>query len=222
MTKSLSAELRVLAIAGLCAAIAAASYAPNAFGQAPGAKEATPPGMPAKQPSPPNQAPQASPTLAVPQPEVLLVLIRLSLVALRDAVKTGNFTVLRDLGAPTFQAANTAAQLGTIFADLRNKNIDLSPVVVVTPDLSEPPAITPENLLRLVGYFPTKPLQIKFLMLFQPVNGEWRMFGMSVDVAPPATAATDAAKKTPADATVPSPGPAAAVPTKSDKKPGVP
>ncbi len=145
------------------------------------------------------------------------MLIRLSLVALRDAVKTGNFTVLRDLGAPSFQAANTAAQLGIIFADLRNKNIDLSPIVVVTPEISEPPTITPENLLRLVGYFPTKPLQIKFLMLFQPVNGEWRLFGMSVDVAPPAAAA-----KTPADATAPSPAPAAAVPSKSEKKPGVP
>lgn len=221
MTKPLSAKLRKVTIAGLCAATAVFSSGPSAFGQAPGAKEIAPPGAAPKQPAP-APAPQASPTLAIPQPEVLLVLIRLSLVALRDAVKTGNFTVLRDLGAPSFQAANTAAQLGIIFADLRNKNIDLSPIVVVTPEISEPPAITPENLLRLVGYFPTKPLQIKFLMLFQPVNGEWRLFGMSVDVAPPATAATEPPKKTPADATAPSPGPAAAVPAKSEKKPGVP
>src|SRR3990172_1851025 len=136
--------------------------------------------------------PQQSAAIAlnVPQPEILLVLIRTTLVALNQAVQTGNFTVLRDLGCPIFQQANSPAQLGAIFADLRNRNIDLSPVVVVTPQITEPPSITQEQLLRLVGYFPTNPLQIHFQMLFQPVNGQWRLYGMAVNtVASPAAAA---------------------------------
>ena len=128
------------------------------------------------------------------------MLIRTTLVALNQAVYTGNFTVLRDLGSPAFQAANSPAQLGQIFASLRNKNIDLSPVVVVTPEVSEPPLITQEHMLRLVGSFPTKPLQIQFQMLFQPVNGQWRLFGMAVNTAvppaaPPAAKAATSTKK---------------------------
>jgi hypothetical protein len=139
-------------------------------------------------PSPPQ--PPAATALNVPPPEVLLVLIRTTLDALNQAVQTGNFTVLRDLGSPIFQQANSPAQLGVIFADLRNRNIDLSPVVVVTPQITEPPSITPEQLLRLVGYFPTNPLQVQFQMLFQPVNGQWRLYGMAVNtIASPAAAA---------------------------------
>jgi hypothetical protein len=134
----------------------------------------------------------SSPRLAVPPPEVLLVLIRTTLVALNQAVQTGNFTVLRDLGSPALQAANSATQLGIIFADLRNKEIDLSPTVVVTPQLSEAPVITQENMLRLVGSFPTTPLEIKFQMLFQPVDGQWRLLAMAAHcVSAPKVSARD-------------------------------
>jgi len=210
MATSLSAGLRSVTAAGLSSTLALLSLSEAAIGQIAGGKEMAPSVKGAKPTAAPKQPAQASPTLAVPQPEVLLVLIRLSLVALRNAVQTGNFTVLRDLGGPTFQAANSAAQLGTIFADLRARNIDLSPVVVVTPEISEAPAITPGNMLRLVGYFPTKPLQINFQMLFEPANGQWRLFGMAVDVAPPTTATAAIPKKAPADASATAP--AAALP----------
>jgi hypothetical protein len=39
-------------------------------------------------------------------------------------------------------------------------------------------------MLRLVGYFPTTPLQIDFVLLFQNVEGRWRMFAMSVSTPP--------------------------------------
>ena len=40
----------------------------------------------------------------------VLILVRSTLIALDQANKTGNYTVLRDLGAPAFQA-NSAARL---------------------------------------------------------------------------------------------------------------
>ena len=42
------------------------------------------------------------------------MLIRTTLLALNQAVQTGNFTVLRDLGSPDLQSANSPAQLGII------------------------------------------------------------------------------------------------------------
>ena len=207
-------------VASLCIALAVLAGSPTQAEQpsspkagAPASPPASSPNQPATTsptPAPPQAAPPNQPAtaLAVPAPEVLLVLIRTTLVALNQAVSTGNFTVLRDLGSPAFQAANSPAQLGVIFAGLRNRNIDLSPVVVVTPEVSEPPQITQDQMLRLVGRFPTKPLQVQFQLLFQPVYGQWRLFGMAVDaVAAPAAAAA-----------APAPSPAAKAATPQDKK----
>lgn len=57
--------------------------------------------------------------------EQALYLIRSVLLTLNDANRSGNYTVLRDLAAPDFQARNTAADLGQIFADLRQRKFDL-------------------------------------------------------------------------------------------------
>ena len=70
----------------------------------------------------------------------VLILIRSTLLALDQANKTGNYTVLRDIGAPGFQT-NSAARLGEIFAKLRNDNLDLSGVAVIDPQLNLLPQI---------------------------------------------------------------------------------
>lgn len=132
------------------------------------------------------QKPQArAPALAaqgnvVPKTEALLMMIRTTLIALNHANRTGNYTVLRDLAAPSFQATNNPARLGQIFAKLRAKNLDLSPIVLVSPQLLAKPAITAQGMLHIRGLFPTRPLQINFELLFQPVAGHWRLFGLSV------------------------------------------
>ena len=108
-------------VASLCIALAVLAYGPAQAEDAPGSKKAAPVAQPVSPPekpattsptpaSPPNQPTTASPALAVPPPEVLLVLIRTTLVALNQAVSTGNFTVLRDLGSPDFQAVNSSSR----------------------------------------------------------------------------------------------------------------
>jgi hypothetical protein len=52
----------------------------------------------------------------VPTDDVLLILIRSSLIALNQANVTGNYSVLRDIGAPDFKQANGADRLAQIFA----------------------------------------------------------------------------------------------------------
>jgi hypothetical protein len=112
--------------------------------------------------------------------EQALYLIRSTLITLNDANRSGNYTVLRDLASPGFQANNTAADLSQIFADLRKRNIDLHAVAIAAPQLSAQPHIDNNKMLRLTGYFPTQPLQINFDLLFQNVAGHWRLFGISV------------------------------------------
>jgi hypothetical protein len=116
---------------------------------------------------------------ALPPAEILLMLVRNSIVALNQANFTGNYTVLRDLGSPSMQSTS-AADMGLAFSDLRQQRLDLSPALVLSPALSEPPVVAGNGILRLAGHFPTKPLQINFVMTFQPVAGVWRLHGLSV------------------------------------------
>jgi hypothetical protein len=118
----------------------------------------------------------------------VLILIRSSLLALDQANKTGNYTVLRDIGAPGFQS-NTAARLGEIFAKLRNDNLDLSGVAVIDPQLNLLPQIEANGLMHMAGFFPSVPTQVNFDLAFAPVNGQWRLFGISVSIGQSAPAA---------------------------------
>jgi hypothetical protein len=97
--------------------------------------------------------------------------------------------VLHDLAAPDFQARNSSADLGQIFADLRRRRVDLFAVALMAPQLSSAPSLDGNGMLRLTGYFPTQPLRINFDLLFQNVDQNWRLFGISVqtqEVAPQA------------------------------------
>ncbi|CAN7549122.1 hypothetical protein LJR220_004960 [Bradyrhizobium sp. LjRoot220] len=111
----------------------------------------------------------------------VLILVRSSLLALDQANKTGNYTVLRDIGAPGFQT-NSAARLGEIFAKLRGDNLDLSGVAVIDPQLNLLPQIEANGLLHMAGFFPSVPSQVNFDLSFAPVNGQWRLFGISVSI----------------------------------------
>jgi hypothetical protein len=120
--------------------------------------------------------------------EQALYLIRSTLLTLNDANRSGNYTVLHDLAAPSLQAKNTSADLGQIFTDLRNRHVDLYAVAVLAPRLSAAPHIE-NNRLRLTGDFPTKPLLIHFDLLFENVDAQWRLFGISVATPQAAPAA---------------------------------
>jgi hypothetical protein len=136
----------------------------------------------------------------MPGAETIVVLIRTSVLALSDAIQTGNFTVLRDLGAPGFRDANSAARLSHSFSDLARQGVDLSSVAIMVPQLSEAPVIDPKsNILRIKGWFPAQSMRVYFALMFQPIAGKWRLFGISVNPAPKgaAAAAAPAARRSP-------------------------
>jgi len=114
-------------------------------------------------------------------------LVWATVIALEQANRTGNYSVLRDLGAPSFQANNSSATLGGIFAALRNQRFDLSNALIVSPVYERPPAIQGDSL-RAKGIFPLRPTAIGFDLVFQNVGGEWRLLGLYI--APLVRAAT--------------------------------
>lgn len=164
------------------------------------------------QPTPPASAQQATEQPA-PRPAQIdrngvLILIRSNLLALNQANETGNYTVLRDLGAPGFREANTAARLAEIFANQRAQKLDLSGVAVLEPQLTILPQIEGNGLMRLGGFFPSVPSQVNFELIFAPVESRWQLFGIAVTIGsstptapppppPPAAARPEAAKPAP-------------------------
>jgi hypothetical protein len=158
-------------------------------------------------------APPPAPRPAQIDRNGVLILIRTALLALDQANKTGNYTVLRDLGSPDFQS-NSAARLAEIFAQQRRDNVDLSGVAVIDPQLTLLPQIEANGLMRMAGFFPSVPTQVNFELLYAPVDGRWRLFGLSVSFGqaapaapPPPPAATPQAGAPPAPKANPAPAP---------------
>ena len=184
----------VLLTAAAAAGILVWTRLPDAQAQAPKAP-ANVEGQ-AKQPASKQPAPKQPVQPDAPRPAPIdrngvLILIRETLLALDQANKTGNYTVLRDLGSPEFQV-NTAARLAEIFAQHRRDNIDLSGVAVIEPQLSLLPQIDANGMMHMVGFFPSVPTQVNFELLYAPVGGRWRLFGLSVSFGQAAPAAPQA------------------------------
>ena len=120
----------------------------------------------------------------VPESDRLVALITSTLIALNQANATGNYSVFRELGAPGFQVVNSTGQLSETFAELRAKNFDLSPIVLLQPKLLRRPEINSNGMLRVTGFFPTQPERLNFDLIFQAVYGQWRLFGIAANTTP--------------------------------------
>lgn len=134
----------------------------------------------------PNRPPPANfRSLPKPSPDKvsgpeISMLIRTTLVALQQANVTGNYTVLRDLGATSFRTINNPVRLGNIYGKLRESGLDLSPVVLLDPLLTKAPLIDANQVLIIEGFFPTEPFNVIFKMGFRFEFGNWRLLSLSV------------------------------------------
>ena len=162
-------------------------------------------------------APKAEqPAAAAPKPAPIdrngvLILIRSILLALDQANKTGNYTVLRDLGAPGFPGQHGGAPCQKSSPDQRRNNLDLSGVAAIDPQLSLLPQIEANGFMRLAASSRRSRRPVNFEMIFAPVDGQWRLFGLSARLgqsgsaapAPPVAAKPPAAPTSPAAAKPP-------------------
>ncbi|MEL6421197.1 MAG: hypothetical protein AAFQ42_01920 [Pseudomonadota bacterium] len=120
----------------------------------------------------------------VPDLHYQALLVHSTLTALDQANRTGNYTVLRALSAPAFQRNNPPDRLAQIFAGFRRENVNLGPAVLHDPLLRRPAYIDANGLLRLDGFYPTRPLRVTFKLSFRLVDGGWRLFGLTVEPRP--------------------------------------
>jgi hypothetical protein len=108
------------------------------------------------------------------------VLVRNTIVALDQADATNNYSILREMAAPRFQAANSPARLSELFAKLRGQNLDLDSILTVSPVLHGAPTIDDQGMLRLSGSFAATTGPVEFDLVFEMVESRWRLFGIGV------------------------------------------
>ena len=128
---------------------------------------------------PQQRAATPPPQIGVPDALTVAKLVWSTMAAVDHANATGNYSVLRDLGAPSFQANNNPATLAGIFQNVRNQRLDLSNTLLVTPTYEIGPVVQ-GGLLRMRGAFPLRPTGVAFDLLFQPVAGRWALFGIAL------------------------------------------
>ena len=116
-------------------------------------------------------------------------LVRSALMSIHDANTSGNYTVLRDLGSPMFQA-RTASELSKLFSPLRDRKLDLFAAASTMPTFSSMPAIGADQRLHVRGRFPTRPDSFVFDFAFDPVAGTWKYSSLSISLDRPAVSQT--------------------------------
>jgi hypothetical protein len=84
-------------------------------------------------------------------------------------------------------------------------NIDLSGVAVIDPQLTLLPQIEANGMMHMTGFFPSVPTQVNFELAYAPVDGRWRLFGISVSFGQAAPAAPQPPSSATPQAAAPAP-----------------
>lgn len=153
---------------------------------------ATPPAAAQQQraPVPPARTgpAQAAPAAGVQpgvDPGLALRLLWSTLIAIDEANRTGEYSVLRDLGSASFQAGNNPTSLAAAFTQIRNQQIDLTTTLLVSPSWQIAPVMTAPGTLRMRGVFPLRPVAIAFDLIYMWDHG-WRLNAVAVQGVPAA------------------------------------
>lgn len=136
--------------------------------------------------------------LPMPPDAIKGLLIQNALIGLNQANLANDYDVLLKNASPSFQKVNTGAGLSDQFRGFRDAKIDLSPLVLLNPELTREPTMT-GNVLHLVGKLPSAPMQTDFDLFFEWDGARFRLASLSVGLkaapAPASRPATPAKRK---------------------------
>lgn len=110
----------------------------------------------------------------------IVLLIRSTFATVHQANISGNYSVFRDLAAPSLRASMSLVRLGDFFKPLREVNADLSRALLSMPKFRKPPVILKGKFLVLQGHFPGGKDRIDFNLTYQRVKGHWRFVNVAI------------------------------------------
>jgi hypothetical protein len=110
---------------------------------------------------------------------------RLAMEALLEfnrAVKAKDFTAFHEKLSTPMKKQFTPQRLATTFKEYVDKKIDIGPIKNFTPKFDRPPATDDKGVLRMAGYYPTEPLQVRFELGFIRDQDVWKLSAISVNL----------------------------------------
>ncbi|WP_216820549.1 hypothetical protein [Synechococcus sp. BDU 130192] len=114
---------------------------------------------------------------------LLLSLLKSTLIAVNNANLTGNYSVLKELAAPAFQAQFSLTNLADVFAPMRRRGSNIAVITQLEPVFSEQPTFDEQGILRMRGAFPTNP-NTAFNLAYAQIDGRYRLVSLYVDILP--------------------------------------
>ncbi len=120
----------------------------------------------------------------VPNENVIEITVKRALATFNDANITGNYDVFHATLSRPFRQQFTADRLRDAFKAFHTQLIDISPVLAISPVLSEPARIDGEGALLLKGAFETRPSRVLFDLRLLPAEGDWKLIAIHVNVVP--------------------------------------
>lgn len=119
---------------------------------------------------------------ALPNPMEQEILVKTTLLTFNDANVTGNYAVLNAKLSKPFRDQFDADKLKTTFKDFVDKHVDIG-VIAAKPIVPTGDAqIDSNGVLQLGGHFDTTPKKVNYQLQFIRSEGEWKAFGIHVDI----------------------------------------
>jgi len=129
-------------------------------------------------------APSPAAAQRVPNDTVIEIAIKRALASFNDANVTGNYDVFHATLSRPFRQQFSADRLRDAFKGFHAQLIDISPILALSPVLSEPARIDKEGALLLKGAFETRPSRVLFDLRLLPAEGDWKLIAIHVNVVP--------------------------------------
>ncbi len=120
----------------------------------------------------------------IPNDNVIEITVKRALASFNDANITGNYDVFHATLSRPFRQQFSADRLRDAFKAFHAQLIDISPILALSPILSEPARIDNEGALLLKGAFETRPSRVLFDLRLLPAEGDWKLIAIHVNVVP--------------------------------------
>ena len=107
-------------------------------------------------------------------------LVRESLLDFNHALQAKSFGTFHKKIAPMWQKQITPEKMQSLFQSFIDAELDISPIAKLDPAFERGPLIDEDGLLQIEGFYPTKPLQVRFKLGYIYEGGAWRLLRVNV------------------------------------------
>lgn len=120
----------------------------------------------------------------VPSEDEVQELTKQTLLDFNDAVQSGDFTEFHGTLSKPFQKEASAEKLGGVFHEFVESRVDFSDVRDLDARFSSAPSMVKSagyDMLKVEGYYPTKPRKTNFKLMYIDENGTWKLASININ-----------------------------------------